>query len=176
MIVSDKKMIINKGEIQLFAVSLNPSTVHFEKCKSALSKAEQERISFFKFPSVQKNFIISQGALRLILSHYLSIEAPKIQIGKHSKGKPFVMDDTALCFNISNSGGYVVYAFSRAGEVGIDIEKIRTLPDLDELIEKNFSTKEKIFITKNSAEKEKRFFKFWTVKEVTKNFHQVFQE
>ncbi|OFY84874.1 MAG: hypothetical protein A3F72_17990 [Bacteroidetes bacterium RIFCSPLOWO2_12_FULL_35_15] len=158
-------MLLKKGEIHLYCVLLNPSTVFFEKCRAALSEKEQERISYFKFPSVQKSFIISQGALRLLLSDYLNIDAPKIQISKHSKGKPFTIDDTDLCFNISNSGGYVVYAFSRAGEVGIDIEKIRTLPDLDELIEKNFSAKEKTFISKNKAEKEKRFFKFWTVKE-----------
>ncbi len=158
-------MILPKGEIHLYCVSLNPSNVFFEKCKSALSEKEQERISYFKFPSVQKNFIMSQGALRLLLSDYLNIDAPKINIGKHSKGKPFAMDDTELCFNISNSGANVVFAFSRAGEVGIDIEKIRTLPDLDQLIEKNFSEKEKKFISKNPTEKEKRFFKFWTVKE-----------
>lgn len=158
-------MTIEKGEIHCYVILLDPSTFFFEKCKAALSPSEHDRISFFKFSSVQNSFIISQGALRLILSEYLSIDAPKIQLGKHSKGKPFVVDDTTLRFNISNSGKYVVYAISRGNEVGIDIEKIRVLPDLDNLIETNFSCNERIFINGKKEEKQKRFFKFWTVKE-----------
>lgn len=158
-------MTIEKGEIHLYCILLDSTTVFFEKCKAALSQAELDRISFFKFPSVQNSFVISQGALRLILSEYLFIEAPKIQLAKHSKGKPFVMDDLNLRFNISNSGNYAVYAFSKGDEVGIDIEKIRLLPDLDNLIEKNFSLAERAFITKHNEEKQQRFFKFWTVKE-----------
>lgn len=88
-----------------------------------------------------------------------------IQIERHKKGKPFVPDAPSLYFNMSNSGNICVYAFSADGEVGIDLEQIRELPDLDELIQKNFTTKEISFITQNPENKLKRFFRFWTFKE-----------
>jgi len=154
-----------KGEIHLWCISLNSDSAFFERCKAALTDAERARISYYNFKQVQDGYVISQGGLRLLLSFYLNSEPAAIQLNKHEKGKPFTSDDPSLCFNMSNSGNYVVYIFSRAGEVGIDIEKIRTLPDLDELIDKNFSSKEKIFICENSESKGKRFFKFWTVKE-----------
>ncbi|MBK6522730.1 MAG: 4'-phosphopantetheinyl transferase superfamily protein [Sphingobacteriaceae bacterium] len=74
-------------------------------------------------------------------------------------------NDTSLFFNLSNSGKKAVFAFSRNADVGIDLEMIRTLPDLEELIQKNFTTKETEYINKLENEKLKRFFLFWTIKE-----------
>jgi 4'-phosphopantetheinyl transferase len=66
---------------------------------------------------------------------------------------------------MSNSGGKVVYAFSMDEEVGIDLEKIRELPDLDELIEKNYIASERDYINKLPEQRQHRFFQFWTIKE-----------
>jgi 4'-phosphopantetheinyl transferase len=49
--------------------------------------------------------------------------------------------------------------------VGIDIEKIRELPDIDQLIEKNLTSREKAYFLKNPDHKLSLFFQFWTIKE-----------
>jgi 4'-phosphopantetheinyl transferase len=66
---------------------------------------------------------------------------------------------------MSNSGRRVVYAFSRDEEIGIDLERIREMSDLDELIEKNYNAYEQNYINKKPAQRLYRFFKFWTIKE-----------
>ena len=137
----------------------------YQYCKDALTDTELERVSFFKFKKVQDNYIISQGMLRLLLSQYLNIPAKEIQLGRLKKGKPYSIDNPELRFNMSNSGGKIIYSFSYEEELGIDLEKIRPLPDLEELIDKNFNSYEKKYITKLDLEKENRFFKFWTIKE-----------
>jgi 4'-phosphopantetheinyl transferase len=81
------------------------------------------------------------------------------------KGKPFLVNEPSLFFNISNSHEICVYAFSRDSEVGVDIEKIRNLPDLDQLIEKNLTTREKAYFQKNPDHMLSLFFQFWTCKE-----------
>ena len=81
------------------------------------------------------------------------------------KGKPFLINELSLFFNNSNSHEICVYAFSRDAEVGIDIEKIRELPDIDQLIEKNLTSREKAYFLKNSDHKLSLFFQFWTFKE-----------
>ena len=88
-----------------------------------------------------------------------------VKLGRRKKGKPYSIDNPNLNFNISNSGKAAVIAFSYDSEVGIDIEQIRHLPDLDELITRNFTTSEIKFITAKAEEKVRRFFRFWTVKE-----------
>jgi 4'-phosphopantetheinyl transferase len=157
--------VIQTGEIHLYTATTGSSSEFIEQCRLALTNAELERSSYFKFKEAQESYVISQGGLKLLLSSYLNISPQQVKFGRHSKRKPYSLDDPSLFFNISNSGNRVVYAFSRAGEVGIDLELIRPLPDLDELIEKNFSYKEREYINKNDQERLQRFFKFWTVKE-----------
>lgn len=153
------------GHIHVWKVKTHPTVDLLERCRSALSDLEMKRIPFFKFEQVQQNYIISQGMLRILLGGYLNITPHEIKLGRYSKGKPFSLDDPKLYFNVSNSGGLAVYGFSRDGEIGIDIEHERLLPDLEEMITKNFTSNEIKFINAKPAEKSQRFFRFWTVKE-----------
>lgn len=156
---------LSNGEIHLWTAASGSFPEFKAKCFEALTDFEKSRITFYTFKPAQDNFIVSQGGLRLLLSAYLDISPRDLKIGRHSKGKPFSQDDYSLTFNISNSGNRVVYAISRAGEVGIDLEHIRPLPDIEELIDKNFTRNEAAYIRKMEEEKLARFFKFWTVKE-----------
>ncbi len=156
---------LSSGELHLWYVysAISPSAI--EKCKNALSKQELAKVTFFEFEQVRDSYIISQGTLRLLLSAYLNIPGHLLQLGRRNKGKPYSIDDPELYFNMSNTGSIVVIAFSRDGEVGIDIEQKRALPDLDELINRNFTSSEIKFINSKPKEKINRFFRFWTVKE-----------
>jgi len=154
-----------KHAINVWYVSTENNSILFDYCKAALTDKELERVSFFKFKKVQDNYIYSQGTLRLLLSKYLNIPPRELQIGRLKKGKPYSVDSPDLRFNISNSGGKILYCFSNEEELGIDLEKIRPLPDLEDLIERNFNSYEKSYITKIREEKANRFFKFWTIKE-----------
>jgi len=158
-------IFFSKGDVHIWETSLDASKELTEKCFNSLSPQEKERSTFFKFEKVQNNYVISQGVLHLLLGMYLNIEADKIKLGRHAKGKPFSADNLNLRFNMSNSGRKVVYAFSMDEEIGIDLEYSRDLDDLNELISKNFTANEINYITKIESEKKYRFFKFWTIKE-----------
>lgn len=157
--------LFDTGDLQIWSISLDADEKFRNACKNALDEKGRKRIDYFKFKQVQESYIISQGGLRLLLSHYLGIPPKEIQIGKLSKGKPYSIDNPNLCFNMSNSGRKVVYAFSMDEDVGIDLEKIRELPDLDELIEKNYIPSERDYINKLPEQRQYRFFQFWTIKE-----------
>jgi 4'-phosphopantetheinyl transferase len=156
---------IKKGDIQIWSIPLDTNETFRTACLKALGEKGRERISFFKFKQVQESYIISQGGLRLLLSYYLNIPAAEIKLGRHAKGKPFSEDNLMLRFNMSNSGRRVVYAFSLDEEIGIDLERLREMSDLDELIEKNYNTYEQNYINKLPEKRQYRFFKFWTIKE-----------
>lgn len=153
------------GELHVWQISTDISEVKLAKYKSVLSENELEKASFFEFEKVKSSYIISQGALRLLLSKYINIPTSLVKLGRKEKGKPFSINDSGLYFNMSNSGELVVIAFSRGSEVGIDIEKIRPLPDLEKMIASNFTANEIKFINGKPAEKSNRFFRFWTIKE-----------
>ena len=132
-----------KGEMHLWTASLDVPADQVERLQSVLSAEEKERVSYFKFESTQHSYIVTQAVLRILLSSYLEINPSDVKTGARQKGKPYLMNDPSLCFNLSNSHAPCVYVYSYDAEVGIDIEKIRDLPDIDQLIEKNLTSREK---------------------------------
>ena len=154
-----------KGEIHLWTASLDVSADQVERLLSVLSLEEKKRASNYKFASTQHRYIISQAVLRMLLSSYLEINPSDVNIGARQKGKPYLINDPSLCFNLSNSHDLCVFVFSCDAEVGIDIEKIRDLPDIDQLIEMNMTTREKEYFLEDPDYRLSRFFQFWTFKE-----------
>ncbi len=154
-----------KGEIHMWTASLALSAEKIEMLRSVLSPEERKRASFYKFEHKQHSYIITQAVLRILISSYLDIEPADVILVASKKGKPFLINEPSLFFNNSNSHEICVYAFSRDDEVGIDIEKIRVLPDIDQLIEKNLTSREKSYLLKNPDQKLSLFFQFWTFKE-----------
>lgn len=161
----DNFPLLSNNELHVWQVSTNITPEVFLEYKNVLTKKEVTNISFFKFKQAKDSYVVSQGALRMLLSEYLGISPKLVKIGRRVKGKPYSIDDPKLNFNVSNSGQFVAIAFSYDGEVGIDIEQIRPLPDLDELINTNFSAKEIYFINSKPGERLNRFFRLWTIKE-----------
>lgn len=74
-------------------------------------------------------FLLSRAWLRCILSAYTDNAEPQaIRIGITETGKPFATDYPSLHFNLSHSGEFVAIALSHR-PVGIDMEKLRAVPD-----------------------------------------------
>jgi len=157
--------LLTSDEIHIWQVSTIVSPDEIVEYKNVLSENELAKVTFFEFKQVQNSFVISQGALRMLLSGYLEIPAKSVKLGRRSKGKPYSIDNPTLFFNMSHSGKLVVIAFSLKGELGIDVEQIRPLPDLDDMIARNFTPREIKFINAQPDEKINRFFRFWTIKE-----------
>jgi len=154
-----------EGEIHLWTVSIGALKDQADHLESLLSEEEKGKVSFYKFEQPRLSYIVSQAVLRILLSSYLEIKPADVKMGVHKKGKPYLIHDRSVFFNISNSHDICVFAFSCDTEVGIDIEKIRDLPDIDLLIEKNLTRRERGYLQKDPEHKSDWFFRFWTFKE-----------
>lgn len=161
----DKTPVLSPGDIHIWQVSTIISSAKFAEYKSLLTDAELEKAHFFESKHTMDSYVVSQGALRMLLSNYLGVSSDLVRFGHRNKGKPFSLNNTGLYFNLSNSGRYVVIGFSLDSELGVDIEQIRPLPDLEEMIGTNFTANEIKFINSKPEERLTRFFRFWTVKE-----------
>jgi len=156
---------LEQGEVHIWTVSIQGIKEQLGHLKSLLTEEEIGKISFYKFEHTQHSYIATQALLRVLLSLYLDIKPMEVKMGVRSKGKPFLIHDRPIFFNISNSDGLCVFAFSGDGEVGIDLERIRQMPDIEQLIQKNLTSREKEYVLKDPDKKLKRFFRFWTFKE-----------
>jgi 4'-phosphopantetheinyl transferase len=134
--------------------------------ESLLSPDEKERAAGFRFDHLRLSFVVVRGILRALLGGYLGISPTRLTLAYTAKGKPILREPANLHFNASHSGDLAVFAFTAACEVGVDVEQIRPLPDLQEIGRRIFSPGEAAELSGLSAEqREHAFFLCWTRKE-----------
>jgi 4'-phosphopantetheinyl transferase len=160
---------LGKEEIHLWKVELNPIEAISAQLRAFLSKEEQDRADAFYFEYLCRRYIAAHAALRILISRYLHTDLSSIQILTSKNGKPY-LDPVAypdrLSFNLTHSADLAVIAFARELEIGIDVETIRPIDDLQSLARVSFSPGENA--TLNSLPPDQKlaaFFNCWTRKE-----------
>jgi 4'-phosphopantetheinyl transferase len=107
-----------------------------------LDDAERARLARFRRPEDAARFLAAHALLRVLVGRTLGVSPGQIGItarcphcgGPH--GKPTVPDAPGLELSLSHSGGWVVVALARGAPVGVDVELLRPLADLDALAER----------------------------------------
>src|SRR5262249_7275622 len=108
----------------------------------------------------------ARGALRYLLGHYLHCDPAKVSLVYGLKGKPAVESPSSLQFNMTHSGDLAVIAFTVHREIGVDVEQIRPLADMQQIANRFFCTEEATEImSAPQTERERAFFLCWTRKE-----------
>ena len=134
---------------------------------SALSRDETLRAG--RMAAIpRRRFVASRALLRRLLAAYLSCGAAEVGLSYGSNGKPVLAPtgrSNGLHFNLSHAGHRALFAFSR-NPVGVDVEAIRPLRDLNALSARFFSERERRTLAELPAESRQRaFFACWTRKE-----------
>jgi 4'-phosphopantetheinyl transferase len=152
-------------EVHLWVLDLDPGPTESARRVAATTGAERERASRFRRPQDTDRYLSTHGALRLILSDALECNPHALSFGERSKGKPY-LDGTRLEFNLSHSGNVALVAVSWARQVGVDVEQLRPMPDLDSLAPRVCNEGELTSILGLApADRERAFFALWTQKE-----------
>lgn len=161
-------LTISNTEIHIWRVVLDRAASEIHNLAQTLSESELQRADRFHFDRDKNSFIIRRSALRSILSRYLNIAPNLVQFSYGPCGKPELAAKfhSTLCFNSSHSQGLALYAVTRSRKIGIDIEQIRPLPDMESIVERFFSQQENAAFKAVSAEQKlAAFFNCWTRKE-----------
>ncbi|MGE5659888.1 MAG: 4'-phosphopantetheinyl transferase family protein [Actinomycetota bacterium] len=162
-------LALSNHEIHVWLASLDQPAQHRQQLLATLAPEERLRAERFHFELDRNRFIVGRGILRTILGRYLQQEPSWIQFRYGGRGKPYLATqppDRSLCFNLSHSQGMALYALSRGQEIGIDLEFIRPLPDVEAIAQYCFSAQEKAnFLTLPAREQKVAFFQVWTRKE-----------
>lgn len=130
-----------------------------------LSADERERARRFRFDLHRRRYVSAHAGLRRLLSDRTGVAARALAFDVGAFGKPCLSQVPACHFNLSHSGQFAAVAISRAGEVGIDIEEMRDVPDLEALGAANFSPAEQAMLTSGGSHDAKQFLLGWTRKE-----------
>lgn len=99
------------------------------------TQEEKKRAENMLPESKASEFLLSRGWLRVILASYIAGSSPgEIPLERSAEGKPFLTDHPNLHFNVSHSHGLAAIGIARQS-LGIDIEKLRPMPDWQSLAE-----------------------------------------
>jgi len=125
-----------------------------------LSAPEQKRFEQYRSPEAKKRFLAGRWICKSILATVL--DQPDIPMEVTEGSKPFCPLPGSPRFSISHSGSWVAVSFARKIEIGIDIERIITRRNLNEISRRYFTETEcEAVLTHGPGQ----FFQIWTEKE-----------
>jgi len=149
-------------EVHLWCIGLNQSAPFSE---DILSPDELARANRFKFPVHRRRFVAAHGWLRALLGRYQNCHPAELRFDYGPQGKPALAGQTDLHFNLAHSGELALLAVAPA-ELGVDVEAIRPVPELDQIARRFFAPTEHAQIRQLPAEQQQpAFFTCWTRKE-----------
>jgi phosphopantetheinyl transferase len=135
--------------------------------EALLDEAERRRARRFVRPEHGRRFVLAHAGLRLILARCLGIapEAVRYAFGPH--GKPALTGAAgALEFNLSHADEVALIAVSRGRQLGVDVERVRTIPDALAIADAHFSAAEREALRATpAAARPLAFLRTWTRKE-----------
>ncbi len=155
-------------EVHVWCAPLEHPPERVKQFERLLSDDERQRAYRFKFEHLQRHFMAGRGQLRLILGRYLQHAPEHLQFEYGAQGKPALVStpDLPLYFNLAHSHGLALVAVTPDCELGVDLEALRTLSDMEAVAKRFFSPQEYEQYRTVSAEKKPRaFFNCWTRKE-----------
>lgn len=163
------KWKLNAADIHVWASSLNEAIEHLSAFERHLSPEELDRASQFYFERDRSRFITGRGILREILSSYLEMSPSQLHFRYGASGKPYldeVEGSAPLQFNVTHSEDLILVAVTNACCLGIDVERVRPIPEIENIVVNYFSAREASELAALPKEQQQcAFYQIWTRKE-----------
>ena len=163
------KRLSTDREVHVWRRSLNCSSTTADKMQELLVDDERQRAQRFRFARDRSQFIVRRAALRIILSRYLGAGPAEIRFNNGWQGKPRLSGefaDSELEFSITHSQGMALIAVAAGQRIGVDLECVRPLSDLDGLLSQCLSPAElRSLSAEGLGDTLNGFYRYWTCKE-----------
>ena len=160
---------LQENEVQIWKLKLPQQANFVAQSYHLLSEDEKNRAEKYKFNEDRDNFISSRGVLRIIAGKYLDVSPESIKFSYSSYGKPFLSlteYPIRVNFNLSDTKGLVLYAFTLKNEIGIDVESLHKIMDMAAVASRFFSINEVQRLKHVAlAKRDDAFLSCWTLKE-----------
>lgn len=151
------------GEVHVWRFDLD--ACWREGAVDLLSQDELDRARRYRFGIDRRRYISGRAVLRTLLGRYLGREPRSLAFSYGPQGKP-ELSVPDLAFNLSHSGSLALLGVGRFGPLGVDVERIHAVPELEAIARQTFSEEEAEGVLGAPASmRSLRFFQCWTRKE-----------
>jgi 4'-phosphopantetheinyl transferase len=159
---------MTEASVKLWWASIDDFDASFESFESDLRADERGRAARFRVDEARRRFVLGRVLLRRQLGATLGVEPADLVFESGRRGKPGLAAPDlrrAVGFNLSHSGPIVALVIAHT-EVGIDVERLRRVPDADRLARRFFSRAESDSVLGlTGAARDRAFLRVWTQKE-----------
>ncbi len=162
---------LGPGEVHIWQVALDASPPG-SALEATLSDDERARASRFHFAETRSRFVAGRRALRDILARYG--RGPKtagdLRFATGRYGRRSLVEPEGVHFNFTRSGPLALCAVGRTELLGVDLERIRPIPEAGSITQSHFSKREQdllasLGVPPESLAFQRAFYATWTRKE-----------
>lgn len=153
------------GIVRVWRADLSTACPDWEGRIGELSIEEQAKARRYKMSELQRRFVSSRWLLRNLVAFYTKTDPARPVWTYSEHGKPSQVDST-LQFNLSHTADTWLGAFAWGHELGVDVERVRPMPNAEQLVSRFFSAREQLeFHATPAEERIDALFRGWTRKE-----------
>ena len=160
---------LSDNEVHIWLASLKQPAEQVRQLAHTLCHEEVIRSERFRIERDQHRFIVGRGILRAILGRYLKIHPDQLRFCYEERGKPFLADNfnnRPIQFNLSHTHDIALYAFTSGRKIGVDVEYVCPMPNMEQIAAQFFSISEyAVLLGLPDWQKLEAFFNCWTRKE-----------
>ena len=161
--------VLTNGQIHVWRWPLSCPPDRVDSLSRTLNELELERASRYHFEALRHRFVVAHAGLRAILAGYTGIPPEQLSFRFGVQGKPTLVDRglaPGLEFNLSDSQDIALVAVTMHQPIGVDVERVREIPELDSITPTILAPEELAFLTnRKGPERLAAFLRFWTCKE-----------
>ena len=159
---------LRESGLRLWSVALDDRATDLGAAEGVLSPDERERARRFVLVRDRQRYAVVRAALRGVLGACLETDPAALRFRYGPHGKPSLDEALApgLRFNVSHTEGLALIALARDMEVGVDVERLRPVPEMEGIAAQFFSPAEQQAIRSGKgAPPVEHFFRHWVLKE-----------
>jgi 4'-phosphopantetheinyl transferase len=162
------------AEVHVWLVPVAIPAQSIAVLQSVLDGDECDRAGRFRTRAARERFVVSRGALRLVLGGLTRWPPERLRFARRcggcggtDHGKPHLLGHSDLDFSISHSGELALIAVARGRRVGADVEHVRRRIDVLAIARGSLCARERRTIESQGSDEARRnaFFRCWTRKE-----------
>src|SRR5262245_18720776 len=160
---------LERGAVHIWRLSLDRPQTEIDHDSRLLSTDKAARAARFVFSEHRNRYIACRASLRRLLGEYLGASPDDLTFQYNDFGKPEIskpFDARPLRFNVSHCDHWALVSLTLEQRIGIDLERLRQIDDLDDIAKDYFTELEfKTMLSVPAGCRTEAFFNCWTRKE-----------
>ena len=131
-----------------------------------LTDDERDRLLRYRSRAAAERYVVTRSLVRLVLADRLGRAPRDVAVNRTDTGKPIVTG--GVHYNVSHSGDLILLGLSSQRDIGVDVERRRSIPRVDALVRRWLAPVEQADVARlmrDGSTDSDAFLRVWSVKE-----------